>query len=349
MDPSTVAKVVGYMRAALEQDQLGRFRQVLESSRHECVWVEEDQSHWNHFRLILHTPTQEYVSLGWEKEKLEAALKDYAETATASMYYPIRSVTIALDLETSPEVWGRNARKVAPEVERLQDIWRPSALRVFLSHSSNDKLVAADLVAMFKKRNASLWVAHQRIKVRKKWPAEIKVALASCHAMLYLSSRSSNRSRWCNQELGWALGAGIPIYCVKLDADPPGFLGEDQAIGSTNRKLREEFFDTFAADASLSYAVAESQVERLCDLVTKSIEPVGIPPTWSLTLETIGRCVTVSQASLDRLAKLLQHERVINRFFFRNELAKVLAARGVVVTEADSATSEDEYDPFADE
>jgi hypothetical protein len=35
-------------------------------------------------------------------------------------------------------------------------------------------------------------------------------------------------SAWCQQEVGWALGRGVPKYVVRSPADPAGFIGRTQ-------------------------------------------------------------------------------------------------------------------------
>lgn len=39
-------------------------------------------------------------------------------------------------------------------------------------------------------------------------------------------------SRWCDQEVGWALGRGLIVIPVRLTRDPHGFMGGIQAVPS---------------------------------------------------------------------------------------------------------------------
>ena len=38
------------------------------------------------------------------------------------------------------------------------------------------------------------------------------------------------QSKWCDQEVGIALGRSIPTLSIKKEADPHGFIGKSQAI-----------------------------------------------------------------------------------------------------------------------
>ena len=38
-----------------------------------------------------------------------------------------------------------------------------------------------------------------------------------------------NESKWCDQEIGWPLGRGVPVMSLRFDAAPYGFFGRHQA------------------------------------------------------------------------------------------------------------------------
>ncbi len=77
----------------------------------------------------------------------------------------------------------------------------------------------------------STFVAHDSIKPMKEWQKEILNGLMTMEVMVVLLTDGLHESVWTNQEIGFALGKGIPIICVKVGAqDPQGFIGSIQAI-----------------------------------------------------------------------------------------------------------------------
>jgi hypothetical protein len=80
------------------------------------------------------------------------------------------------------------------------------------------------------------------------WQGEIELALRSMHALVALVTPDFRESNWTDQEIGWALGRGLPVIPVRLGADPYGFAGKVQAV---------------AGDLTSPAILAESLVEVL--------------------------------------------------------------------------------------
>ncbi|MEA3043152.1 MAG: hypothetical protein QOH47_990 [Sphingomonadales bacterium] len=63
------------------------------------------------------------------------------------------------------------------------------------------------------------------------WQHEILKGLATMEIMLLYLTDDFADSLWCHQEIGYALGRGIPIISLKLEQrDPPGFEGARQGL-----------------------------------------------------------------------------------------------------------------------
>jgi TIR domain len=82
-------------------------------------------------------------------------------------------------------------------------------------------------------------VAHDDIEPTRAWQTEIERALASMDALVALLTTGFSGSWWTNQEVGVALGRNVPVICVRIDEDPKGFVGADQAIPGLNRSPQE--------------------------------------------------------------------------------------------------------------
>lgn len=143
------------------------------------------------------------------------------------------------------------------------------ACRVFISHKAEDKLCASalkDCLALF---GICGFVAHEDIEITSLWEAEIEKHLRDCDGFVYISTSLSNRSEWCQQEVGWALGRGVPIVAFSFDETPQAFLGQRQARWIAQRswsELAKEVFDVLSKCDDTSYLLANG----LIDLLEKS-------------------------------------------------------------------------------
>ena len=116
---------------------------------------------------------------------------------------------------------------------RPQDVglWNKNSLRLFLSHRDQYKAEAHVLANALEPYGVSVFVAHDAIKPMKEWQEEILNGLMTMEVMLVLLTDDFHKSDWTNQEVGFALGRGIPIVCVKVGTvDPQGFIGIRQAL-----------------------------------------------------------------------------------------------------------------------
>jgi TIR domain len=139
---------------------------------------------------------------------------------------PIGEVTIT-PLSSAQMPLGQ--RMAASDVE-VRHLWKDGCLRLFLSHIALYKVQASDLKDALAKRGISAFVAHEDIEPALEWPNEISLALRSMHALAALITPDFRRSNWTDQEVGWALGRGVPVMPVRLGADPNGFAAKIQAI-----------------------------------------------------------------------------------------------------------------------
>jgi TIR domain-containing protein len=112
-------------------------------------------------------------------------------------------------------------------------IWGTEGYRVFLSHKAEVKKKAGELKEQMAVFGVSGFVAHADIKPTKEWQDEIENALASMDAFVALLTEKFHKSFWTDQEVGYALGRGVPLIAVKLGSDPYGFIGKFQALACT--------------------------------------------------------------------------------------------------------------------
>jgi len=102
--------------------------------------------------------------------------------------------------------------------------------RVFLSHKAEVKHKAAELKDAIAPFGATCFVAHADIKPTREWQDEIENALRTMDAFVALLTEKFHKSKWTDQEVGFAIARGVPIIPVKLGTDPYGFIGKFQAL-----------------------------------------------------------------------------------------------------------------------
>ena len=119
-----------------------------------------------------------------------------------------------------------------PQVEPdALSIWQPGQIRLFVSHRDGHKKKAKELAKALEDYGISAFLAHDTIGAMTTWQKEILKGLKTMEIMLVFGTDDLHKSAWTNQEIGFALGRGVPILSLKLeDADPKGFIGSEQAL-----------------------------------------------------------------------------------------------------------------------
>lgn len=126
------------------------------------------------------------------------------------------------------------------------DCWRSGYFRVFISHLTENKESATYLKNNLAKYGIDCFVAHEDIEPSKLWQTEIEKALASMDLLCAILTPNFYQSKWCDQEVGIALGRAIPTLSIKKGADPHGFIGKYQAIKAKPKAdaVAKDVFDT---------------------------------------------------------------------------------------------------------
>lgn len=142
---------------------------------------------------------------------------------------------------------------VAPSVESellvddvSSSLWKPGTFRLFMSHVSAKKVPVAKVKAELATYGIDGFVAHEDIEPTKEWQVVIEHALRSCHAVAAFLTEGFQESRWCDQEVGFALGRGVLVVPVRIGVDPYGLMGRYQGmqgLGKDIPDIGKEIFD----------------------------------------------------------------------------------------------------------
>ena len=148
--------------------------------------------------------------------------------------------------------------------------WRKDMLRLFISHLSAYKTFAGELQEGLLPYGISGFVAHSDIEPTLEWMVQIETALATCDALVALLHSEFHKSSWTDQEIGFAMGRGIPVFSVKLGQDPYGFIGRFQAFsanGKNAKLIARELFD--------GYRKNKQTRQRMGDVLVRLFEQSG--------------------------------------------------------------------------
>lgn len=200
---------------------------LVESNIYEA-WLSHEN--WNGgidtYNIVLTIPTEEFKSLR-KRGVLEQAETELGRCYSDAMRGEGESLQIAAVV----------IRPTTSEVSQLginynDQMWRPGYFRLFISHLSEYKESASNLKECLQNYGIDGFVAHVDITPSKEWEKEIEAALFSLDALCAIVTPGFDRSRWCDQEVGIALGRKKMVFSIKKGKNPYGFFGKYQALPS---------------------------------------------------------------------------------------------------------------------
>jgi hypothetical protein len=184
--------------------------------------------------LYLTVPESLYLNLVEERQDLQNEIKSDINKIHNVHNEFLAEVFIEME-KVEDRDWRRESgvlhsrhRAIAPTT--TERIWGAVGYRLFLSHKAEVKKKTSELKEQLELYGVSSFVAHQDIRPTKEWQDEIENALASMDAFVALLTENFHNSHWTDQEVGYALGRGVPLIAVKMGRDPYGFIGKFQAL-----------------------------------------------------------------------------------------------------------------------
>ena len=200
----------------------------------------------------------------WGGDKENYVVEMISESNDDSLLELAKHLGVASQLETTKE----------------PDFWAATEARVFISHLTSHKKETYELKEELEAYGISAFVAHDDIEPTKEWQMEIELALASMDALVALLTPGFCESRWCDQEVGVAIGRQLPIISVRIDQDPHGFIGKYQALqgyGRSPAQLADEIFHIFVVNPIIGPRITDGLVQQLAqsDSFNRSKELIG--------------------------------------------------------------------------
>ncbi len=155
----------------------------------------------------------------WESQKYEYVLRRLVQAGGP--------ILVELHAHLYPDAPDPSKERFDPEAAGA---WREGYFRLFLSHTHPHKILAAAIKEVLADYGIDVFVAHDMIEPTREWQDEIETALGTCDALAALWTPDFIESRWCDQEVGIAMGRGRLIVAIRQGADPHGFIGKYQAV-----------------------------------------------------------------------------------------------------------------------
>jgi hypothetical protein len=166
-----------------------------------------------------------------------------------------------------PEAWGPRLRQ--------------PPFRLFISHTSPHRVLAAEIGQRLNDLGVDAFVAHSTITAADEWQKVIETALRFSDGMAALITPDFKSSEYCDQEVGAAIALGLHVIPLRQGADPHGFLRNRQGLpGDTSPEagllLGDSIYDALlehqktegkmAEVFAFRYGRSRSQIEALVNL-----------------------------------------------------------------------------------
>lgn len=146
--------------------------------------------------------------------------------------------------------------------------WRKGMFRLFITHLAKHRAFAAELQKELQEYGVTSFVAHNDIEPTLEWQNEIETALSTCEALVTLLHPGFHGSNWADQELGFAMGRGVPVFAIAFGEDPYGFIARFQAFSGTHKeakRIAQEVFEALLKGKQTQRRVADMLVGLFCE------------------------------------------------------------------------------------
>lgn len=206
-----------------------------------AVHEEWDYDNWNGgtygHAVTLTVPEDLYLEIAESKEDFQNRIASDLNSLDNSQNEHVSVVFIEM-MPQDNDHWRENsgilrqpAAASSVPADALQRIWGTAHVRVFLSHKSSVKEHTSALKVSLARCGIAAFVAHEDIEPTEEWQREIERSLFSMDALVALLTEDYHDSNWTDQEVGVAIGRGVPLIGVRLGRDPYGLMGKGQGLG----------------------------------------------------------------------------------------------------------------------
>ncbi|MDB5190295.1 MAG: hypothetical protein JWN49_621 [Parcubacteria group bacterium] len=310
---STAAKLAGLQGRSDEEKILQKAKVRL---------VETGYDNWNGgitlYTLMLEIPLKMYSKIEGMRKEFEISIRDRIADITRT-----ESDNSISDVVITPILFDESVEEESTdennETETLPSFWQPGYFRLFISHSSAVKTWAHTLKKALAGFQVAAFVAHDDIEPSLEWQSEIESALRTMDALAAIITPRFSTSKWCDQEVGFALGKEKLVVPLTTEASPHGFLGKIQALKIKDLPASEvanKIVDILLKNTSSSPRMTEALVDSLVNSASwdasRRIMTV-LEKVPALNQTQIARLITASEENIDVKQAFMGHSTVPER------------------------------------
>ena len=173
---------------------------------------------------------------------------------------------------------------------------QPGPTRIFMSHLATQQGYVGEVGKALDWYGCRSFVAHTGIEGGAEWEKTIESNLRDCDVMVAFLHDGFIESKWCDQEVGFAMARRVPIIPVNFGTRPYGFLARFQAL-QCHRDLASavamKVLDSMGGMPQVAVPLTESFVA--------AFEAVG---SYNSARNVYSRLITRPSLSLDQLTRL---------------------------------------------
>jgi hypothetical protein len=275
---------------------------VLESSTASLIQTgasEDFGQTYDYYTLMLEVPIPVYVAVDGVRSELEKRIhKQIGQLTRTEPNNRVTEVVISPVMEEDFRPSSPTPEEPAIEEEEAPSFWQKGCFRVFVSHTSPNKVKAHALKQALAAYHIAAFVAHDDIEPAKQWEAEIERALRTSDALAAIMTPDFVESRWCDQEVGFAIGRGKLVVPLCSETIPHGFLGKYQSLktkGLLATAVAQQLFDLLLENTLTSQRMTDAVVDRMAN-----------SGSFEISRRTIGLLEKVPRLSDSQVTKLIQ-------------------------------------------
>jgi hypothetical protein len=197
---------------------------------------------------------------GWELGRDEKKQLLYSILTT------LGGVKLAELAETLQEL-SKEPNFLKPRAQETQLV----PLFLFASHLNKQRSLVSEIGDKLQLLGVRLFVAHESIKPTTDFQIEIQQNLASVHGAIFFLNDGFGSSAWCDQEVGWILGRGVPYYSLKFGSKAPhGFVARNQALTVGEKTSQERIINELVSWIANSDALRPRFIDSLIVALSQS-------------------------------------------------------------------------------
>ena len=202
------------------------------------------------------------------------------------------------------------------EKEKINvDEYELGKILVFVSYSTDDKILAGRIKRILEGYGLSVFLAHDDIPPLCEWQEEIRKNLDKCDVFIPILTGSFRMSEWTDQEVGIAYGLKKLIIPLKVDTAPYGFISKIQAckLDVENPKRTCKKIIKVLKDNEFS--------ERVFDCLLRDLESA---PTFDYVNESVKDLIEYENINKKQINQIVRIAIRNNQFRLSREGSKFL-------------------------